>query len=83
MELSTSPDHPGTHWYQCRLLLADPIAVNRGQVVSGTMVFNVNKKFSYDIHITANLEGTDISSRNTVYLHDQSYNYLQEGQTGF
>jgi histone-arginine methyltransferase CARM1 len=82
VELSTSPDHPGTHWYQCRLLLSEPIAVNRGQVVSGKMVFTANKKFSYDIDITARLEGTDIVSTNTVYLHDQAYNYLQE-QTGF
>ena len=83
VQLSTSPDHPGTHWYQCRLLLLEPIAVNRGQVVSGKMVFRANQKFSYDIHITANLEGTNITSKNVVHLHDQAYNYLQDGQSGF
>ncbi|CAN0112291.1 unnamed protein product, partial [Discosporangium mesarthrocarpum] len=32
VSLSTAPDRPGTHWYQCRLLLRDPIAVNATQV---------------------------------------------------
>mmetsp|Transcript_10391 Transcript_10391/g.15797 ORF Transcript_10391/g.15797 Transcript_10391/m.15797 type:complete len:357 (+) Transcript_10391:41-1111(+) len=79
--LSTSPDHPGTHWYQCRLLLADPIAVNRGQVVAGRMVFVANDRFSYDIEITACIEGTHISTTSTVHLHDQAYQYLQTGPT--
>jgi histone-arginine methyltransferase CARM1 len=29
--LSTSPYNNPTHWYQIRLLLPEPIAVNRGQ----------------------------------------------------
>ena len=29
IELSTSPDKPCTHWYQMRLLLLDPLGVNR------------------------------------------------------
>ena len=80
LKLTTSPDSQGTHWYQCRLLLREPIAVNRGQCVTGKMLFKVNKKFSYDIHIAANLDGTNISSSNIVYLHDQAYNYLQQPQ---
>lgn len=28
--LSTSPELPTTHWYQCRLMLSEPIAVNKG-----------------------------------------------------
>lgn len=74
--LSTSPEHPGTHWYQCRLLLCEPLAVNKGQYVSGKMDFVANERFSYNIFITAEIEGTGIQTSSTVYLHDQSYNYL-------
>lgn len=49
--LSTAPDQPGTHWYQCRLLLSSPIAVNATQTVSGNLHFVGNKKFSYDVDI--------------------------------
>uniref|UniRef100_H3GWQ9 type I protein arginine methyltransferase n=1 Tax=Phytophthora ramorum TaxID=164328 RepID=H3GWQ9_PHYRM len=52
--LSTAPQDAGTHWYQCRLLLATPVAVNASQSVSGNLHFVANKKFSYDI----DLEGT-------------------------
>ncbi len=33
--LPTAPENPGTHWYQCRMLFKDPIAVNRGRSVVG------------------------------------------------
>ena len=49
--LSTGPESPGTHWYQCRLLLPTPIAVNATQRVSGNMHFVGNAKFSYDIDL--------------------------------
>lgn len=69
--LSTSPEHSGTHWYQCRLLLSEPLAVNRGQFVSGKMEFYANERFSYNIFITTELEGTGIQINSTIYLHDQ------------
>ncbi len=50
--LSTSPSTPGTHWYQCRLLLQEPIAVNATQTVSGHLKMTVNDKFSYHIVMT-------------------------------
>ena len=74
--LSTGPDSPTTHWYQCRLLLKDPIAVNKGQTISGNLTFDVNDKFSYNIKLRATLDGTNIESCNLIYLHDQMYNYL-------
>merc|ERR1712176_882886 len=49
--LSTSPKAPGTHWYQSRLLLRRPIAVNPGQTVSGTLSFKVNDRLSYDVEV--------------------------------
>lgn len=55
--LSTSPGTPGTHWYQCRLLLAEPLAVNRGQTVSGVLKFAANESFSYDLELTGTYVG--------------------------
>jgi histone-arginine methyltransferase CARM1 len=74
--LSTSPAAPGTHWYQCRLLLPEPIAVNRGQTVSGSMQFMANEHFSYDLLLTVRLDGTNIQCSTTIFLQDQSYHYL-------
>lgn len=74
--LSTSPHDAGTHWYQCRLLLSTPIAVNASQSVSGNVHFVANKKFSYDIDLEVCLDGTSIVSRNHIRLHDQMYQYL-------
>lgn len=76
VELSTAPDKPTTHWYQCRLLLRDPIAVNRGQSISGTLHFVANNKFSYFVDMRVKLDGTGIISENRVSLHDQVYHYL-------
>jgi len=74
--LSTAPDCAGTHWYQCRLMLSDPIAVNKGQSVSGSLHFIANDKFSYFIDMDIQLDGTNIRSRNRINLHDQMYHYL-------
>ena len=76
--LSTSPDFPTTHWYQCRLLLNQPLAVNKGQAISGKMKFQANEKFSYYIYLTASIDGTAISSTNKINLHDQMYHYLYD-----
>nr|CCA27260.1 histonearginine methyltransferase putative [Albugo laibachii Nc14] len=74
--LSTAPNAPGTHWYQCRLLLPEPIAVNTTQSVSGSLHFKANEKYSYDIVMEVRLEGTSIASRNVIHLQDQMYHYL-------
>ena len=60
--LSTGPHAPGTHWYQCRLLLPQPIAVNAGQSVSGVLNFKANEHYSYDIE----MEGKEWSGELTV-----------------
>ena len=53
VRLSTSPREPATHWYQCRLLLPQPIAVNRTQIVSGLMKMVANERKSYTISLTS------------------------------
>lgn len=35
--LSTAPEAPQTHWYQCRLMLETPLAVNATQVSRDAM----------------------------------------------
>eukprot|EP01038_Epipyxis_sp_PR26KG_P010053 gene10053-13513_t len=69
--LSTAPEHPTTHWYQCRLLFKEPIAVNRGQSVTGVMKFVANESFSYNIEMIATIEGTSITANNYINLKDQ------------
>lgn len=75
--LSTGPADAGTHWYQCRLLLLSPIAVNASQEVSGVIEMKANKSKSYDINVTASLEGTRIQAKGVINLQDQFYHYLQ------
>jgi hypothetical protein len=71
IHFSTAPECPGTHWYQCRLLFREPLAVNRGQFVSGTMRFQANEFFSYYIDMTARIDGTEIETKNRIHLKDQ------------
>lgn len=71
--LSTAPEQPATHWYQCRMLFRDPVAVNKGQTVSGVLKFVANNSFSYDIEMTASIDGTAVSTRSMIHLKDQVY----------
>eukprot|EP00903_Cladosiphon_okamuranus_P006197 g6094.t1 len=79
--LSTAPEAPQTHWYQCRLMLETPLAVNATQVVTGELLFEANEKHSYFITMTLRLEGTEISSRQRINLQDQMYHYLTSPQS--
>ncbi|CAM9124572.1 unnamed protein product [Chrysoparadoxa australica] len=74
--LSTSPECPGTHWYQSRLLFCRPLAVNATQIVRGSLKFKANERFSYDVTMHAELEGTSFSSTQQINLQDQYYHYL-------
>ena len=55
--LSTSPYSAGTHWYQCRLLLREPVAVNATQKISGSIAFKTNEKLSYTLTVTGAVGG--------------------------
>lgn len=82
--LSTGPYAPGTHWYQCRLLLKNPLAVNAGQVISGNLVCIANDRYSYNMVLNMGIKGSEastadnkpIASQTYVSLADQQYNYL-------
>jgi histone-arginine methyltransferase CARM1 len=71
--LSTSPDHDLTHWYQVRYLLPYPIAVNRGQRLTGQLQAHANDQRSVDLQITVKLEGADLVLQQEVSLQDQQY----------
>jgi len=45
--------------------------------------FTANDSFSYDVVISAKIEGTEpaIETENTVYLQDQHYHYLYNEQS--
>lgn len=47
--MTTSPFAPPTHWAQVRLFFPEPLALNAGQKVFGTLHFCANKNRSYDI----------------------------------
>jgi histone-arginine methyltransferase CARM1 len=85
--LSTSPSAAGTHWYQCRLLFREPIALNATQVLEGEMQMRANESHSYDIEVRARLSGSEIEVGAVVKLQDQMYHYLQQpaaaSQEGF
>lgn len=76
--LSTAPECPGTHWYQCRLLLLEPLAVNKGQIITGKLHFRANQAFSYYVDMHLAIEGTEVTSQNRVNLKDQHYAYLSQ-----
>ena len=52
-------------------MLRDPIAVNRNQTISGSLLFEVNDKFSYCITARVRIDGTDVYSENVINLQDQ------------
>lgn len=58
--LCTSPFSKPTHWYQVRLLFNEPLAMNKNQILKGTINFKANKFQSYNISINVKIEGLNI-----------------------
>jgi type I protein arginine methyltransferase len=81
--LSTGPHDAGTHWYSCRLLLRDPIAVNAKQRLAGKLIMKANTRYSYDLTLEMKIKGSgattsdgvDIASAGMMRLQDQLYHY--------
>jgi histone-arginine methyltransferase CARM1 len=71
--LSTGPLCPRTHWHQARLVFRNPIALNRGQKLSGEAHFTVNTERSYDIEIEIEVDQSAVSLRQKFFLNDQQY----------
>ncbi len=83
--LNTGPWNAGTHWYQCRLLLREPLAVNAGQKLEGRLRCVANERYSYNLTLTMGVAGSEhtmadgkrLEATTALNLHDQMYHYLQ------
>ncbi|MFC1610341.1 methyltransferase domain-containing protein [Myxococcota bacterium] len=68
--LSTAPQAQTTHWYQTRFLFKDPVPVHTGQRLAGTMSMSTNDRGSYDIKLTAKLDGMVVAKQQyALYRH--------------
>ena len=85
--LDTGPSSAATHWYQCRLLLKEPVAVNAGQRLAGSLRMVGNDRYSYDLTLAVHLPGSEattasgrpIESSVRADLHNQTYSYIGWG----
>ena len=79
--LSTAPTEPATHWYQCRLVLREPLAVNARQRIKGSLRMQANASYSYDLTLTMGIAGVTteagepIASVGRYNLQQQQYRY--------
>ncbi|KAK8861606.1 hypothetical protein IAR55_002429 [Kwoniella newhampshirensis] len=82
VKLSTGPSAPRTHWQQARLLLPEPLAVNKGERLVGTLSFNVNEARSYDLVMDLKVDRpgpewdmNPLKRRAEYQLQQQCFNY--------
>lgn len=59
---STGPDGAPTHWFQLRLLMRPPLAVNAGQTVKAHIKMLATQQQSYKIDGKLQLVGTEFFS---------------------
>ncbi|SPO25014.1 related to HMT1 - hnRNP arginine N-methyltransferase [Ustilago trichophora] len=57
--MTTSPYAEPTHWQQVRFLLPEPLAVNRGQKIAGSVHCKVNDQRSYTMTAHLRLQNPD------------------------
>lgn len=71
--LTTSPHGQGTHWHQIRFIFQQPLAMNDGQCLSGSMSLTANDERSYDLSLSGGIEGTDISVSQNYSISSHQY----------
>ena len=71
--LSTSPQAAQTHWAQLRFVLADPIPVDEGQKLQGSLVLRANAQSSYTAELNVSVEGVGALRPRTFGLHGYSW----------
>ncbi|KFH03300.1 histone arginine methyltransferase PRMT4/CARM1 [Toxoplasma gondii VAND] len=76
ISFTTSPQSPPTHWFQTRVVLRHPLAVNPSQPVLGRMSMRGNKQQSYFVDVLLALQDCPVStSAKNVDLKDPDYRY--------
>lgn len=71
--LSTSPQVAQTHWAQLRFVLADPIQVDEGQKIHGSLVLSANEQSSYTAELQASVDGGPAIRPRRFGLHGYSW----------
>jgi len=72
--LPTAPWCPRTHWKQTRFLLKEPLAVQAGQQLEGTLRMKANDLQSYHVSISMRIKETGITSESLcIDLKDPDY----------
>ncbi|CBZ49608.1 protein arginine methyltransferase, related [Neospora caninum Liverpool] len=76
VSFSTSPYSPPTHWFQSRVVMRHPLAVNPNQPVFGRLHMRGNKQQSYFLDVLLALQDCNVStSQKNVDLKDPDYRY--------
>lgn len=60
--LSTSPWDTLTHWWQTRLMLPEPLAINKGQEITGVFSFVSTESNTYDVRLVMEANGTRLEN---------------------
>ncbi len=71
--LCTAPASKATHWQQIRFLFQEPVAMNSGQEISGSVKMVANSQRSYNLLIEGTLDGADVSVRQEYCMHNYQY----------
>jgi len=66
--LQTGPTAPATHWYQTRLLLKEPLAVNKSQLVNGYIRMRANREQTFDVSIKVDLPVLNVITIIIIHL---------------
>ena len=82
--LCTGPNSEWTHWWQCRFLIREPLAVNQNQKLEGVFTMTCNEKMSYDTSLVMSIAGHadtirngrhyDLGNRDSSYQRCVKYN---------
>ncbi|RXK35882.1 histone-arginine methyltransferase CARM1 [Tremella mesenterica] len=78
VRLSTGPNAPRTHWQQTRLLLPEPLAVNKGERVIGSVNFQVNDSRSYDLTVELYVDRPGLTAQPNPLYRKANYNLHQQ-----
>jgi len=79
--LSTSPWDTLTHWWQTRLMLLEPLAVNTGQMIAGMLDFAATEQNTYDVRLVMEANGTKLEHAGMSLLDlDINHRHVQHKQ---